>query len=201
MNPLTTQLMSFQTVLSDVQSSSSSSLSKDISITDISISVSSPGYSALKALDLLPWIAIAEPHRVQYMNLDSVQINGQSLNLDTVSVSWNIDGKRFEGSSAKFTVLSTGMKNCTVTLLSKESTTDADSSLPAMYSVSHDFQIAAKYIRRELRALTDDDRTTFFDALYTVLLHNSCHYIYTHTTQHYIYTHTLHYIHTYIAPI
>lgn len=161
--------MSFQTVLSDVKSSSSLSLSKDISITDISISVSSPGYSALKALDLLPWIAIAEPHRVQYMNLNSVKVNGQSLNLDTVTVSWNIDGKRFEGASAKFTVLSTGMKNCTVTLLSKEAiTTDADNSLPAMYSVSHDFQIAAKYVRRELRALTDDDRTAFFDALYMV---------------------------------
>lgn len=163
--------MSFETVLSEVQASSSSfSIGKDLSITDISISVTSPGYSALKSLELLPWTAIAEPHRVQYINLDSVNINGKSLNLDAVTVSWSIDGKHFEGASAKFTVLSTGLKNCTVTIMAKNTITDSDSSLPATFSVSHEFQIAAKYIRRELRALTEDDRTAFFDALYMVAI-------------------------------
>ena len=140
-----------------------------ILITDISISVTSPGYSTLKSLELLPWTAIAEPHRTQIISLDSLKLDGKSIDLtnEEVTITWSIDGKRYKGTSASFKITTVGVRTCTVTISTPISSSSEDSS-SSPYSVSHDFTLAVKYVRRELRALTEEDRTTFFDALYTV---------------------------------
>lgn len=140
-----------------------------VTVEDVSISVSSPGYSTLKSLDLLPWTVIAEPHRPQYITLNSIRVNGDMVDLtsDLISVKWVIDGKRYEGYQALFIVTTTGVKTCTVTVTASTYKT-SEYSTPSSYSVTHEFDLAAKYVRRELRALTESDRTDFFDALYTV---------------------------------
>jgi len=147
------------------------SMGGTVAVTDVSISVSSPGYSTLKSLELLPWTAIAEPHRPQYITLKSIRVYGQIVDLDSefVSVTWLIDGKRYEGYHALFGVTTTGVKICTVTVTALPSKTSSEGSSPSSYSFSHEFDLAVKYVRRELRALTDSDRTEFFDALYTVV--------------------------------
>jgi hypothetical protein len=126
----------------------------------------SPGYSTLKSLDLLPWELIAEPYRPQFISLNSLQVNSKDIDLDqeSLSILWLIDGEKYEGASAQFQVTSTGVKICSLTI------TTAASDSSSSYSLTHEFKLAVKYVRREIRSMTEEDRQAFFAALRTVSL-------------------------------
>ena len=139
----------------------------NLDVTGISLAVSSPGYPPLKSLDHLPWDLLAEPYKSQIIDLSSLRINGKSVDLSSeyISIKWLIDYKTYSGNSISFQVDKVGKLKCSVTFSFSDSSS-ITSNVPSSYSVTHEFHLMVKYVRREIRTLTEDDRIKFFDALY-----------------------------------
>lgn len=123
------------------------------------VEVESPGYDQLVSLSMVPWDVVAEPNRDQYISITSLTVDGQTINVDdgSYSVVWQLGDVSATGNSATFQMTGTGVFDCTVKATSASGMT-----------YEYDFTMAVKYIRREIRALSDDDRTAFFDALYKI---------------------------------
>lgn len=125
----------------------------------------SPDYDTLVALDYLPWSIVIEPHRDQYLTLSSVLIDGEDM-MSTMkeadraspgdySFTWSLYNQTYSGFKVKVNIPYVGVLNGTISIY--DSTTDA--------TYEDEFTVAIKYIRREIRTLTDADRQEFFDAL------------------------------------
>jgi hypothetical protein len=129
-----------------------------ISSTDYSIRilVEDPTYGTIQTLDDLPWDAVAEPYKKQLFSIDSFSISDKTIDLTDYIVSWNIADQYYYGDQQQIMLNNTGVYDATVYISSKLSTT-------TIYS--YDFKLAVKYVRREIRSLSDEDRETFFDAL------------------------------------
>jgi hypothetical protein len=123
----------------------------------ISIKVEDPTYGEIQTLDDLPWDALAEPYKKQYFSVDEFTIADKSIDLSSYIVSWTIvDQYNFIGNDQFVMLNNTGVYDATVTISSK---------LPTNSIYTFDFTLAVKYVRREIRSLTDEDRETFFSAL------------------------------------
>ena len=102
------------TLLIDLKSKSSSSIRsssttilKDSEIPDFdsintfsaSISVKSPEYGTLQSLSYLPWSYIAEPHREQTIEINSINVNGNTyaVSEEAFNVKWSIADKEYNG--------------------------------------------------------------------------------------------------------
>ena len=142
----------------------------------INIEVESPGYGSLSSTSLLPWDAIAEPAKNQTLYVSSFQIEGIDMDLEDFDVSWNInDEYYYSGSTVNMKIDEVGVYSGTVELSpittgsARRKTLRTDIYMSKIYS--YDFTLAVKYVRREIRSLSDDDRNKFLDALqimYTV---------------------------------
>ena len=129
-----------------------------------SVSVIGVDYPAPKSASLLPWDTIAEFYKDQVASLEATYTNslGDTINVDesTHTIEWNIFGSKYTGINPEFKVTSKpGVSTCYVTVTKDDE------------QFTYEFTMAAKYIRREIRSLTDDDRNKFLDALkimYTV---------------------------------
>ena len=151
-NPSNTLLASTTTILNDFS---------DISTTSsdyfIGIKVEDPTYGEIQTLDDLPWDALAEPYKKQLFSIDTFTIADKSIDLSSYIVSWNIDNQyNFVGNDQLIMLNNTGVYAATVTISSKP---------PTNSIYTYDFTLAVKYVRREIRSLTNEDRETFFSAL------------------------------------
>jgi hypothetical protein len=128
---------------------------------DIDVKVTDDIYEDLASKDYLPWDTIAAFQRDQraIVNSSYTTTDGDYFAVDDDhDVVWNIFGETYEGSSALFKVTSKpGVSTCSVTI-----------SKDGSQLIYHEFTMAAKYVRREIRSMTDDDRNTFLDALHTM---------------------------------
>ena len=123
------------------------------------INVESPNYGVLKSVSMLPWDAVAEPAKTQTISLTKLTIGNSEVDLDDYEIEWELtDDLKFEGVSENFQIDNVGVY--TATVQATESKTGK--------SYSQDFKLAVKYVRREIRSLSDDDRNTFLDALKTL---------------------------------
>ena len=132
-----------------------------LSSSDYSITVGAyiDGYTPIAAVSMLPWDAVLEPYKTNYLEVLSFQIDGVNVDTADYDVAWTIgDDVTLTGSSASVEVDDLGVYSSTVTL-----TSTSDSSV----SYSYDFLLAVKYVRREIRTMSDVDRNKFMDALYT----------------------------------
>ena len=129
--------------------------SSSISDYSIEISLSDPIYGIIQTLEYLPWDAIAEPYKKQLFSINTFTVSDKVVDLSNYNVRWNICDKYFYGNDQLIILNNTGVYDASVSILSKLST-DA---------YTYDFKLAVKYIRREIRSLTDEDRETFFSAL------------------------------------
>ena len=129
-----------------------------VSSTDYSISilVEDPTYGTIQTLDDLPWDAVAEPYKKQLFSIDSFSISDKTIDLTDYIISWNIADEYYYGDQQRIILNNTGIYDASVYISSKLSTN-------TIYS--YDFKLAVKYVRREIRSLSDEDRETFFDAL------------------------------------
>lgn len=129
-----------------------------VSTTDYSISilVEDPTYGTIQTLDDLPWDAVAEPYKKQLFSINSFSISDKTIDLTNYIVSWNIADEYYYGDQQTIMINNTGIYDVSVYISSKLSTN-------TIYS--YDFKLAVKYVRREIRSLSDKDRETFFDAL------------------------------------
>ena len=128
---------------------------------DATIEVSSPDYGVSQALRHLPWDAVAEAYRDQnirialsYTSSSGVVVSASD---EDVIVKWQILGQKYTGVEATFNAAAIpGVYECTVSV--KAASDDSE-------VFSKTFTMAVKYIRREVRSLTETDRTKFFKAL------------------------------------
>eukprot|EP01035_Chromulina_nebulosa_P018000 gene18000-23638_t len=84
--------------------------------------------------------------------------NDESLNVNDYSFVWTIDGVNYEGKSINFQINKVDVQTATITATKDD------------YSFTTNFKLAIKYVRREIRSLTNEDRENFLNtlnALYT----------------------------------
>lgn len=165
---------------SSLDSSMSSTTSSFTSTSDdyvIDITVEDPDYGEIITLDYLPWDAVASPYRKQKLSISSFTVSDKTVDVTDYDVTWTLDGTTYSGSEINFYINKTGAFDCTVSLSSskgrKLSTTSTtlpivSTSSAVSTTYSYDFVMAAKYIRREIRSLTDSDRQNYFDAMDTM---------------------------------
>lgn len=104
-----------------------------------------------------PWEFIVEPHRES--TFYSIQSGGTA---ESYIYSWNIDGTTLQGANVTHTFTKLGKHP--ISVVGNSNSKDADES----DDLSHDGEVMVKYVRREMRSLTDEDRELFFDAMVTV---------------------------------
>ena len=128
----------------------------------MSVSVSSPGYDQLGSLSFLPFDTIAEPFKTQTLSLDSLTVDGTTIDVSSggYAVSWSMcqdTDNEFElsGQTVDFQVDFVALCNCEVKAV----------QLSTGQVFTDDFTMAARYVRREIRSVSDADRETFLTAL------------------------------------
>ena len=126
----------------------------------IEIRVESPTYGVISTLDYLPWDGIVEPHKNQIVSVSSFNLLNQETDLSTYNVIWNINNDIYSGSEINIMMNDTGVFDCNVAIVSLNT---FNRKLTNVYT--YDFKLAVKYIRREIRSLTDEDREDYFNAL------------------------------------
>jgi hypothetical protein len=146
--------------IANTEFTSTSAIKSDLINNDffIEISVRDPTYGTIQTLDDLPWDALAEPYKKQLFSVDSLTVSDKTMDLSNYIVSWNIDNQYFYGNEQFLMLNNTGAYDATVSISSKSSNTNSP-----VYT--YGFNLAVKYVRREIRSLTDEDRETFFSAL------------------------------------
>ena len=157
----------------------------------IEISVKDPTYGTIETLDDLPWDAIAEPYKKQLFSIHTFTISDKIVDVSDYIVCWSIDNKIFHGDNTLIMLNNTGIYDATVSITTKVSNTITSNTV-----YTYNFTLAMKYVRREIRSLTDEDRETFFYALellyslsetegqrlYGTKFHNAEYFSYKHLT-------------------
>lgn len=123
----------------------------------IGINISSPDYGSLDSLQYLPWDYMIEPYRDQYLEITEFIVNDEDrmYQLDKNTVTWEINGETYTGSSVTVNVKTTGVLNATVSIYDTQ----------AIKTYTRIVTVAVKYVRRELRSMTTDDQNTFITTL------------------------------------
>ena len=126
----------------------------------IEISVKDPTYGTIETLDDLPWDALAEPFKKQLFSIDTFTISDKIVDVSDYIVCWSIDNNIFHGDDTLIMLNNTGIYDASVSITTKLSNTMTSNTV-----YTYDFTLAVKYVRREIRTLTDEDRESFFTAL------------------------------------
>ena len=88
----------------------------------ISVEVTSPGYDEVAvSLEMLPWDAVAEPARTQYISVSEFIVDGETLTVtdDQYDVAWDLGGTTYSGTDVEFQIDWTGVYDCTVSITPK----------------------------------------------------------------------------------
>ena len=131
----------------------------------IDVSVHTDGYEDLSLSSLydLPWDTVAEMYKTQFATLTATYTteDGQIVPVDNdmYTVKWSIFGHEYMGLNPSFVidtdvVGAPGVATCSVHVMRGDNV-----------AISQEFTMAAKYVRREIRSLTETDRAAFFKAL------------------------------------
>lgn len=164
---------------------------------EISIVINSPGYDPIASLAYLPWDAVAEPYKQQFLSVSSFAVDGvdytSSLSdVSLFSIHWNLGGVNYEGQNCSVEVSGVGVQDLNVNIVPTSSNKLAkvflptersltsykkrlhksynpQSSIPTLVnSFQTTFTVSVKYVRREIRSLSEADRTTVLDAMKTL---------------------------------
>ena len=135
----------------------------------VEISMKSPVYAELAVVNFLPWDVVAEPYKEQILSVQSfVDTDGNTVQYDDIeestgdnigtahyTITWSINDETYTGKAITFQPnMDPQVLTCTVTISRGEE-----------YRASREFTLAVKYVRREIRSLSDDDRTLFLRTL------------------------------------
>ena len=126
----------------------------------------SVGYEEVKSKNLLPWDLIVEPNRANTVRIAKFVFNRVDMNVHTedFKVIWSIGGEEYYGPSFQLELSSVGAMKGGIKIFRKAAN-DAASSSDMELLYSQDITVAVKYVRREIRSLTEADRSKFLKAL------------------------------------
>jgi hypothetical protein len=129
------------------------------------ISLKSSGYDEVSSTKRLPWKYLAEPHKTQVLILRAYVVDGTPYydvdDTNKYAIEWNINNKTYHGAVAEFMLSQLGTYKASVKVSSPYNWKWGFKSIEYV----QEFQVMNKYVRREIRSLTDNDRDTFFSAL------------------------------------
>jgi len=150
-------LTSFIFIVKRTDSTIYESTMLDSTIYEIQVAANNPDYGVLNT-DNLPWTMVLEPYRSQNLYISSLTEDDRAMEIDSSSYSatWTIAGQEYIGLTPTIMLNHTGVYDGNVALKHRTKTYELD------------FTVAVKYVRREIRTLTDADREAFFDALETM---------------------------------
>jgi hypothetical protein len=142
------------------------------SASSVEISLRSPVYGELVVVSYLPWDVVAEPYKEQILSIKSfVDTDGNSINYDEstggststdYTVIWSVNGETYTGKEISFQLdIDPQILPCSVTISRTSSGGDSSSG----YIASRTFTLAVKYVRREIRSLSEEDRYLFLRTL------------------------------------
>jgi hypothetical protein len=151
---------------STVSDTDSSSTFENIVQVNYSVTGSNPDYGEpSRILSYLPWNTLVEPYRENTLTMSSLIVDDVDVT-DKIggdyTVTWTLDEVEYEGSPVAVFVENIGVMNATVYI----------SYQGDVVSQTH-YPIAVKYIRREIRSLTDTERSAWVSTmkmLYTTSL-------------------------------
>ena len=126
----------------------------------------SNGYEEVKSKNLLPWDLIVEPNRANTVRIAKFVSNHMDVDVHTedFKVVWSIGQEEYYGPSFQLELSTVGTVKGGVKIFRKVAQ-DAASSSDMELLYSQDITVAVKYVRREIRSLTEADRSKFFKAL------------------------------------
>eukprot|EP01038_Epipyxis_sp_PR26KG_P004340 gene4340-6143_t len=123
---------------------------------EVDFKVTSDDYpNQISSKVLLPWDAIVEPHKDQYLSVVGMSLNGQKL--ENIVINWNIMGQSYTGTTIKVNLPKTGVYSSIMNI-----------KLSSGESLTRKFNLAVKYVRREIRALSPSDEKKFYSTLKTI---------------------------------
>lgn len=124
------------------------SLSQAVKVGSFNVSFENPYYGVPPSQSMLPWDFLVEPHRLQTARVEDI---------DTAvyTVEWTMNNDTYSGAEVSLTFTSVGVQKGSVMI------TDTTSGM----ATTSEFTIAVKYIRREIRSLSEEDRLTYFGTL------------------------------------
>lgn len=160
----------------------------------IEVAIESPGYPKLSSLALLPWDAVAEPHKDQTLSIKSFNVDGNVIDLSTSNdyqIFWTIGEQSYSGYTTTIHMQDVGIYTGVVEVVplpsspyygrvakDPTSVTTLKKKLSHNYKASRyvassaafvlNFDVASKYVRREIRTLSESDRNTFLDTMQTL---------------------------------
>lgn len=142
------------------------SVSGTVTSFELIVAIANDDYDTPASLDYLPWDFLIEPYRTQKISVEKLTLGestGDSLIIDlamstSYTVQWSINGVIYNGPMVEYTPTTTGVYDMDVTI--------TDISSRNVYST--EYTVAVKYIRREIRTLSDTDREKYFTALETL---------------------------------
>lgn len=136
------------------------------------IAILSPGYGQLKSATQLDWKYIAEPARTQVFQLNNILIDDQTLeaNDDTMHIDWKIGDQSYSGSRVEVILPSSafGTKVSFAVTVTAKKGKSIKQGIDNLYSFTMQDELIVKYVRREYRTLTADDKSRFVSALQKV---------------------------------
>jgi len=100
-----------------------------------------------------PWELVVEPGRATLLQATSTVIPAEKA-----AIKWVIDGQEFSGQSIIYRFPTVGTHVVSITF------TDPETN----QMVASEYQVMGKYVRREIRALSVDDRNRLLNAMYTL---------------------------------
>lgn len=132
----------------------------------LSFESSSASYGVVKSNLLLPWDLIIEPSKSYNIKLSSFSLNGeeQVINPEKYSIVWAIGSEEYYGPEFQIILSAVGVMKGSIKIFRKSSKESSNSDLELLHS--QEISVAVKYVRREIRSLTDKDREAVLSALH-----------------------------------
>ena len=126
----------------------------------------SAGYEEVKSKNLLPWDLIVEPNRANIVSISKFFFNRVDVNVhaEDYHIVWSIGDEEYYGPSFQLELSDVGVRKGGVKIFRKVANDVATSSDMELL-FSKDITVAVKYVRREIRSLTEADRNKFLKAL------------------------------------
>lgn len=126
-------------------------------------------YGKLKSTSMLPWDIIVEPYQAYSIKLVTFPLGDEDMDpttSDDYKVMWEIDGDEFYGTQFSIIKRQYGVYSGKIKVFQRLKSMDLSEKTSDMSLIySQDLTVAVKYVRREIRSLTNSHRELVMDSI------------------------------------